>query len=237
MYPNNYLSKVSNSASRFSNYGGGMENGMSQLNRTLTVVITNATNVASSYILFGYNQYGTEGTQGTGVTVTINESSYNQVLRETGSIPYEFVQAKFNTTSSTNLSYVVSYTVKDATGQILTRTFTPLTYQEPENNNTSLVRIPDFNGVVLDGQTVFTASIAASSTITYILTLKAKSNLANSLAGSSIVTAAGAPAPNGTAPIQLTLANPSFVGVPATQPGVSNGNGMPAKPSDISRFY
>lgn len=206
MYTNNYLQKVANSASRFSNFGGSNEGAISQLNRTLTVVITNATNVASTYVLFGFNLYGTETQNGTGVTTTINESSYSQVLRETSNTPYEFVQAKFNSATAANLSYVVSYSVKDATGQILTRTFTPLTYQEPENNNTALVRIPDFNGVILDGQTYFSASIAASSTITYILTLKAKSNLANTLGGSNPVQSAGLPAPNGSAPVQLVLA-------------------------------
>lgn len=229
MNPNNYLSRVATSASRFSNFGGSSDN-LSQLNRTLTVVITNATNAASNYILFGYNELGTEPSQGTGVTVTINETSYAQVVRETSTIPYEFVQAKFNTTSSTNLSYVVSYTTTDATGMSVVKKFTPLTYQEPENNNTSLVRIPDFNGVVLDGQTKITASIAASSTITYILTLKAKSNLANSLDGGNVVVSAGQPAPNGTAPVQLTLASPNIInnGAPATQPGIAPG---------MSRFY
>lgn len=231
MNNNNYLQKVARSASRFSNFGGGVEAGaISQLNRTLTVQITNATNAASTYVLFGYNQYGTDSQNGTGVTTTINESSYSQVLRETASIPYEFVQAKFGTTSSTNLSYVVTYTVKDATGQTITRTFTPLTYQEPENNNTLLVRIPDFNGVILDGQTLFSASIAASSTITYILTLKAKANLANSVSGDNVVVATGTPAPNGMAPIQLTISDVP-VGLPASQPGISD------KGMNTSRFY
>lgn len=229
----NYLSKVARSASTFSNMDGGMNGELNQLNRTLTVVITNATNVASTYVLFGFNQYGTDSQNGTGVTTTINETSLNQVLRETASIPYEFVSAKFNTTSSTNLSYVVSYTVTDATGQTITRTFTPLTYQEPENNNTSLVRIPDFNGVILNGQTKLSASIAASSTITYILTLKAKSNLAQSLDNAPVVISAGAPAPNGMAPVQLVLSGPapSLAGRPdaaASQPGVAPSN---------SRFY
>lgn len=231
---NNYLKKIANSASRFSNYGGNGDGQMSQLNRTLTVKITNATNVASSYVLFGYNQYGTESQNGTGVTTTINESSYAQVLRETGSIPYEFIQAKFNTTVTGNLSNVVTYTVKTATGGLRTETFTPLTYQEPENNNTLLVRIPDFNGVILDGQTLFSGAIEASSVITYILTLKAKSNLANTLDGGSPLTSADQPAPNGTAPIQLVLANASannVMGAPATQPG------LPAASMTSSRFY
>lgn len=232
MNPNSYSSRIARAASTFSNYDSGMAGQISQLNRTLTVVITNATNAVSSYILFGFNQYGHEPTQGTGVTVTINETSYAQVARETANIPYEFVQAKFKSASSTNLSYVVSYTITDATGQSLVRTFTPLTYQEPENNNTELVRIPDFNGVILDGQTKFTASIAASSTITYILTLRAKANLANAVNNAPVVESAGLPAPNGMAPIMISTVPTNIAGIPErggaqSQPGLT-GN---------SRFY
>lgn len=233
---NNYLSKVAASASRYSNYGGGMD-ALNQLNRTLTVVITNATNVASSYILFGFNQYGHEPAQGTGVTVTINETSYAQVARETSNIPYEFVSAKFNTTSSTNLSYVVSYTVTDATGQSVVRTFTPLTYQEPENNNTSLVRIPDFNGVILNGQTKITASIAASCTITYILTLKSKANVAQALDNQNVVIGTSAPAPNGMAPIQLTVSGATLASNSGVPSGRNDAASQPGSAPSISRYY
>jgi hypothetical protein len=234
---NNYLQKVARSASKFSNYGGSMDqNTLSQLNRTLTVVITNATTIASTYVLFGYNQYGTTSANGVEVTTTINESSYNQVLRETATTPYEFVQAKFNSANATNLSNVVTVATKEATGKLINVTFTPLTYQEPENNNTALVRIPDFNGLILDGTATISGAIAASSTITYILTLKAKSNLSNSLDGSNIVVSAGAPAPNGMAPIQLTLASPNIVGAPATQPGMPVASGA-MQANNVSRFY
>lgn len=233
MNPFSYSQRVARATNNFSNFGGNGASDLNQMNRTLTVVITNATNAVSSYILFGYNQYGTDATQGTGVTIAINQTSYNEVLRETANTPYEFVSAKFKSASSTNLDYVVTYTVREATGRIIQNTFTPVNYQEPENNNTELVRIPDFEGVILDGQTKFTASIAASSTVTYILMLRAKATLANTLGGQNVVDSTPLPAPNGMAPIQIAVAPTSMAGIPSGRDNAASQPGLTGN----SRFY
>lgn len=233
----NYLQKVAKSASRFSNFEGGMgvSNNLSQLNRTITAVITNASDVASTYVLFGYNANGTAPTQGNGVTVAINETSYAQVATEIANSPYELVSAKYSTTVTGNLSNLITYTVSDATGASFTLKATPLNYQEPENNQSLLVRIPDFNGMILDGQTTLSGAIAANSTITLILSIKAKGNLSNALNNQNVVVSTAAPAPSGQAPVQLVV-GPSIDGMvatggPATQPGVN------VQPTANSRFY
>jgi hypothetical protein len=213
MNPNSYKSLVARSASRFSNFGGnGMApaNRLQQLNRTFTVLITNATNANATYVVFGNNIYGDAASAGsdTGVTVTISESSHAQVKRETANSPAQLVMAKYKTSDADNLSNTISYIEKDSTGKFQSIPVTPLNYQEPENNQSLLVRIPDFEGMDIYGGSYLTGTIKTGTTITLILSVGTKVDLRNAASDDSVIVTTSKPAPNGQAPLQLQVSAP-----------------------------
>lgn len=210
---NSFRTKVARSASRFSNFGGsGMApaNRLQQLNRTFTVLITNATNATAAYVVFGNNIYGDAAAAGsdTGITVTISESSHAQVKRETANSPVQLVMAKYKTSDADNLSNTITYYEKDSTGKVQSIPVTPLNYQEPENNQSLLVRIPDFEGMDIYGGSYLTGNIKAATTITLILSVGTKVDLRNAASDDSVVVTTNRPAPNGTAPLQLQVSAP-----------------------------
>lgn len=210
----NFKQRVAAATSRFSNFGGnGMApvNRLSQLNRTFTVLITNATNVSATYVVFGANVYGDAASAGsdTGVTVAIQESSHAQVKRETANSPAQLVMAKYKTSDADNLSNIIYYKVSDSTGKLVQIPATPLNYQEPENNQNLLVRIPDFDGMDIYGASYLTGTIKANTTITMILSVGTKVDLVNAASDDSVIVTTSKPAPTGTLPLQLQVAAPA----------------------------
>lgn len=217
---NNFKQRINAATARFSNFGGnGMAsvNRLQQLNRTLTVLITNATNVNATYVVFGNNVYGDAASAGsdTGVTVTIAESSHAQVKRETANSPAQLVMAKYKTSDADNLSNIINYYVKDATGKTTSIPATPLNYQEPENNQSLLVRIPDFDGMDIYGASYLTGTIKAGTTITLILSIGTKVDLVNAASDDSVIVTTSKPAPTGTLPLQLQVSAPAALASPA----------------------
>ena len=233
MNPNSYRNMISRSTGRFSNFGGGAmgpANRLNQLNRTLTVKITNATNVDATYVVFGNNQYGDAASAGsdTGVTVTIAESSHAQVKRETANSPAQLVMAKYKTSDTDNLSNIIYYVEKDSTGRLQQIPATPLNYQEPENNQSLLVRIPDFDGMNIYGASYLTGTIKAATSITLILSIGTKVDLVNAASDDSVIVTTQKPAPTGTLPLQLQVSN---------VPAVATATPMPtAAPKAASKF-
>lgn len=217
---NNFKQRIAAATSRFSNFGGnGMApvNRLQQLNRTLTVLITNATNANATYVVFGNNVYGDAASAGsdTGVTVTIAESSHAQVKRETANSPAQLVMAKYKTSNADNLSNIINYYVKDATGKTTSIPATPLNYQEPENNQSLLVRIPDFDGMDIYGASYLTGTIKAGTTITLILSIGTKVDLVNAASDDSVIVTTSKPAPTGALPLQLQVSAPAALASPA----------------------
>jgi hypothetical protein len=226
MNPNSYKSLVARSASRFSNFGGnGMApaNRLQQLNRTFTVLITNATNADATYVVFGNNIYGDAASAGssTGVTVTISESSHAQVKRETANSPVQLVMAKYKTSDADNLSNTITYYEKDSTGKVQSIPVTPLNYQEPENNQSLLVRINDFEGMDIYGGSYLTGTIKTNTTITLILSVGTKVDLRNAASDDSVIVTTSRPAPNGQAPLQLQVSAPVAMPAAVATPDVA----------------
>ncbi len=236
---NNFMQRVAKTANRFSSFTGAADavipqtNALNQLNRTLTVKITNATTATAAYVVFGYNENGDGAAAGsdTGVTVTISQSSHAQVKRDTAANPAVFVTAKYSTTDTDNFNLDVTYRRKDSTGKLETIPVTPLNYQEPQNNITTLLVIPDFNGMLLDGAASLTGSVEAASSITLILTIGTKVAIGNAAYDEAVQVTTNRPAPSGNVPVTMVVQQASTM-VPAANAG-------PAQPAPTmqSKFY
>lgn len=213
------MERIKNAASRFSNFNGDSapavmpsRTKLSQLSRTLTVNIVNASPSDSTYVVFGYNIYGDGASAGSGngVTVTITQSSHAQVKRSLDSAPVILSGAKYLTTTSLNYANDITYARQPFTGGITSEVASPLNYFEPENQQSLLIRIPDFDGVTLDGDTYFSGTISANSTITMTLTIGAKVNLTHATEDNSVVVATTQSNPSGTKPLQMVVAAPQL---------------------------
>jgi hypothetical protein len=127
--------------------------------------------------------------------------------------------AKYSTTDAANFNNDITYRRKDSTGALNTIPVTPLNYQEPQNNITTLLVIPDFNGVLIDGPASFTGSINASTTITLVLTIKSKVSIGNAAYDENVQITTNQAAPSGNVPVVMNI-----VAQPASQPGLPAPN-------------
>jgi len=184
-------------------------NKLGSFNRTITVKIVSATNADSTYTVFGYNELGADPTQGAGVTVTVTPTSHAQVARAVASQPFTLVSIKVKVTNSLQFDNTITYTKKDSFGgKTETQIITPNNYLEPENNQTTIVRISDIEADIT-GDVKFTGTIGAGYTMTWIMVLGSKVDLGYANFGESVVEKAVAPAPTGLQPQRLVVANAS----------------------------
>lgn len=218
----NGLTKHVGPVARFSNVTGNDDSlaptrprGLDQFSRTLVFVITNASNVSGTWVILGNNIYGDGANAGSDpyVTVTLTQSSHPQIKRSLDAQPTQLTTAKFKSTGDAsgvedNFSANISFIRQPYTGgRSADFEIAPENYQEPENLTQNLVRIPDFDGMDLDGDTYLTGVIAAGTTIRLILTIGSKVHLGNANANASVVSMTDALAPSGTKPIQMVIAN------------------------------
>lgn len=231
---NDYMSRVARTARHFSNFNGvdavlPQGNTLNQLNRTLTVKIQNATNASASYVVFGYNENGDGAAAGSdaGISITIAQSSHAQVKRDTAANPVVLVSAKYSTTDSANFNNDITYRRKYSTGKLEEIPVTPLNYQEPQNNITTLLVIPDFNGVCIDGPASFTGSINAATTITLVLSIKSKVEISKAAYDENVQITTSQPAPSGNVPVVMNIVQDRAAALGA--PGQSgSGSANPA---------
>lgn len=171
------------------------------LNKTYTVTITNTSaTLTGTYVLFGYNIYGDAANAGStpltlfpvpsGVSVVIAESSHSEVKRDMAANPFITQVARYRTDSNSNLQLPISYVRDTSTGSDISKVIQPINYLEPENkyiSGSSVIRITDFEGLNFDGDNYLTGTIAADSTINFIITLKTKLQLSFALENKNIV--------------------------------------------------
>lgn len=242
-YKNDYMSKVGRTASHFSNFNGSdavlpSGNTLNQLNRTYTVKIQNATNATASFVVFGYNENGDGAAAGSdaGINITIAQSSHAQVKRDTASNPVVLVMAKYSTTDAANFNNDITYRRKDSTGALNTIPVTPLNYQEPQNNISTLLVIPDFNGVLIDGPASFTGSINASTTITLVLTIKSKVNIGNAAYDENVQITTNQAAPSGNVPVVMNIVQQPNTTIPTQIGGNGNASASGSAQGGVSSF-
>ena len=145
------------------------------------------------------------------VTVVLKQTSHAQAKRSIDSQPTQLSGAKYSSAGDAtgvagNFANSISYYREPFVGGGNWAEVTPDTYREPENLTQTLVRVPDFNGMDLDGDTYLTGEIEAGTTITLILTIGSKVQLGNANANETVVTQTDAPNPSGTKALQMVIA-------------------------------
>ena len=167
--------------------------------RTLTVVVKNEGTAAAEAILFG----GNEGAgQATGVTVTVEESSHNEVREESKSNPFKIQGMKMSVSNALQFDNVLKLTRRSATGSVETRVYQPRNATSPQNLNSGLIDDHSFEAEVT-GQDSIRFTVNAGTTAVFTFTIKARANMANLLKGRSVAEVSRAPRTTGLPQIDL----------------------------------
>lgn len=179
---NHYVGMGSNFVGEESYLGESMFNGanvnanalpvLPQSSSKYTVNIVNTSTTDQTATIFGGSVYPTL-TQPTGVTVSIRESSHDQVRSQSIANPF-YVQGWryiLNSGSATQLTNEFTFLSRTAGGKIDSYTENPLTYKTANQNQTDVIDALDYSFPVT-GNHYITVQINASTNVTWILFVK-----------------------------------------------------------------
>lgn len=162
-----------------SDFCGTQDTMIEPYDRTLTFIITNTSGALADAILFGGYE---NAPQPAGVTVTVVESSHEEVRRETESNPYYFAGMKVRVTNEIQFGNPFKIRRKYATGSLSQGIYQPENYISPTNFNAKIIDDPSFK-ILIDGRTSIVIPIFDGITMTITFTTSSRANVANLVKG------------------------------------------------------
>jgi len=166
--------------------------------RTLTVNISNdgtSTNPVETARVFGAFT-NVAGTQPTGVTVTILETSHEQVRAESQVNPFLILGLKYIVTNVAQFSNNCTVFSQTSAGMTLNKTFQPFSWRSAQNQIATQIDAPSY-AFAVDGRTEWRVPINADEDVTFIFSLKTRGDITNILRGRGVVDMAKGVAPTG----------------------------------------
>jgi hypothetical protein len=167
--------------------------------RTLTVVVANASGAAAQAILFGGNE---EAAQPAGVTVTVEESSHKEVREESKANPFKIRGMKLSVSNPLQFDNILKIVKRTAAGSNTERVYQPRNATSPQNFTQSLI---DDNNFEMDvtGQDSLRVIVKDGVTMVFTFTIKARANMGNLLKGNNVAELSDAPRTTGLPQIDL----------------------------------
>ncbi len=180
-----------------SNFAGGAGNAIKSYERTLVLTVqnTDTANDIDAVLFGGFAQVA----QTTGIVITAKGGqSHAELRRISESSPFLIKGWKLKTTDTSGLQWAEEITVqtKGLTGTINSAPYYPSNYESPTNYDDNIIDDPQF-ACIVDGNTSFTVSVLANTTLTFIMTIKSKVEVANPLMQKPSIETATAPRPTG----------------------------------------
>ena len=208
----NYLRKLEREAeANFHNFDGDDFMGYSQVSgeeldpndRTLTITVANAnTGTAKTAVIFGAVKDLTDANLDSDLTITVAESSHQEVKTELLQNPFRIKGLKYSVTTAGQFSNTLSIKEKQSTGGESTRIWQPLNYRSAQNNLTTQIDAPDFE-LLVGAKTWLEVAVNALESITFTVTISEKAELKNVLKGRGVKTATHRNAPTGLPQIDM----------------------------------
>lgn len=173
--------------------------------RTLTISVTNASGTDAEAIIFGGNE---NAAQPAGVTVTVGESSHNEVREESKANPFKIQGMKMSVSDPLQFDRVLRIVRRTATGANYERVYQPRNATSPQNFSQQLI---DDAGFEMDvtGQDSLRVIIKAGASAGFTFTIKARANMGNLLKGSNVAELSTAPRTTGLPQIDLMRNKPA----------------------------
>jgi len=178
------------------NVGGKAVGGKTPSPYQLTIVNTTAGSLTA--IIFGKNKYllSTNFGSATGLTVTPAQSnvSYLELLQQSAEQPFETSLIRVQSSNATQVTQILTVTVKDANGQSATLPIITQSYFSSYQQQSGILDVP-YN-LKVDGNTNVAFTVLAGATVTLTLFPSEKVNISKGLAGKKPVQMYGNPQVN-----------------------------------------
>jgi len=176
--------------------GGGMDMLKSPSPYQITVINTTAGTL--TVVMFGKNQFLLSPNFGSalGLTVTPSQAnvSYLELLQQSSDQPFETSLLRIQSSNASQVTQILTITVKDANGQSATLPLITQSYFSSYQQQSGILDIP-YN-LKIDGNTNITSPVLASTTVTYTFFPAEKVNVSKGLAGKQPVQVYGNPQVN-----------------------------------------
>jgi hypothetical protein len=162
------------------------------------ISVTNTTAGTLNLVLFGKNQFLLTPNFGSalGLTVTPSQANvtYLELLQQSSDQPFETSLLRIQSANASQVTQILTITVKDANGQSATLPLITQSYFSAYQQQSGILDIP-YN-LKIDGNTNITTPVLGSTTVTYTFFPAEKVNVAKGLAGKQPVQVYGNPQVN-----------------------------------------
>lgn len=176
--------------------GGGVD--MVKAPSPYQITVTNTTGGALTVVLFGKNQYLLSTNFGSATALTVAPSqtniSYLELLNQSADQPFETSLIRIQSDVPTQITQILTVTVKDANGQSATLPIITQSYFSSYQQQAGILDVP-YN-LKIDGNTNITSTILANSVTTYTFFPAEKVNASKGLAGKQPLQVYGNPQVN-----------------------------------------
>lgn len=191
--------------------GGGID--MLKSPSPYQITVTNTTPNTLTCVLFGKNQFllSTNFGSDVGLTVTPAQTNvtYLELLQQSADQPFETSLLRVQSANATQVTQILTVTVKDANGQSATLPIITQSYFSSYQQQSGILDVP-YN-LKIDGNTSVTSPILGNTTVTYTFFPAEKVNVSKGLAGKKPVQIYGNP--------QVNLGGMTFPKRPASLEG------------------
>ena len=195
--------------------------------RTLTVVVTNTSGADAQAILFGANE---SAAQPAGVSVVVQESSHEEVRRESISNVFKIRGMKMSVSDPLQFDSVINIVRRTATGSNESRVYQPRNATSPQNFTQQLIDDDNFE-MDVTGQDSLRTVVRDGATIVFTFTVKARANMGNVLRGGNVAEVSTAPRTTGLPQLDLLRKRkPHPLGIPSRR-GMKGGSRRPPMPA------
>ncbi len=167
--------------------------------RTLTVVVRNTSGADAEAIIFGGNE---NAPQPAGVTVTVEESSHNEVREESKANPFKIAGMKMSVSNPLQFDNVMKITRRTATGSTTVRVYQPRNATSPQNFTQQLIDDHNFE-MDVTGQDSLRFVVKDGATVVFTFTMRARANMGNLLRGHNVAELSSAPRTTGLPQLDL----------------------------------
>ena len=167
--------------------------------RTLTIVVSNTSDVDAEAIIFGGNE---SAAQADGVAVVVEESSHKEVREESKGNPFKIAGMKMSVSNPLQFDNVLKVTRRTATGSNTARVYQPRNATSPQNFTQQLIDDAAFE-MDVTGQDSLRLTVKAQATVVFTFTIRARANMGNLLKGNNVAELSQAPRTTGLPQLDL----------------------------------
>jgi hypothetical protein len=187
----------------YDNYSNTAVGRIDPNDRTYTVTVKNTGTSDAEAIIFGANE---GAAQATGVTVTVEESSHNEVREESKSNPFKILGMKMSVTDRTQFDHVLRIVRRTSSGSNTSRVYQPRNASSPQNFDKEFIDDANFE-MDVTGQDSIRFNIKAGVTAVFTFTIKARANMGNLLSGHNVAEVSTTPRTTGLPQLDLMMGN------------------------------